>query len=542
MLIGTNIHTITGAKFIIETLKKLSVEKIFGYPGAAILDLYDELYKQADIEHILVRHEQSAVHAADGYARVSEKCGVVLVTSGPGVTNTVTGIVNAYSDCTPLVVLSGQVEKQFLGKNSFQEINICEMVKNCTKAVFQITDANDIESTLVRAFKIATEGKKGPVVIDMVKDIFSQEIDINDDLKINSGVETIQYNISDICRILAKIMNSKKPVIIAGGGVHHSKSYDELEEFAKNLNIPVVSTMMGLGAYPSDKDNYGGMIGSFGDNYANELVEQSDLIISLGCRFNDKITTAFKNTFNSKLIQIDINEKIISDISPSDYIIGDIKSVLKSLNQLLSTQSYTKFDTWLDKCSSDSKVYKKRSNLLHGFEVLQGLNNYTKDMNVIFTSDVGQHLIFAIKNLTLNKNRKILISGGTGTMGFGFPAAIGAAVANPDSCVVCITGDGSFQMSLSELAICKDLHLNIKVVILNNGYLGMVRQLQEKNCDCRYSQTKISAPDFVKLAQSYNLEAERVNTLADINKVFEKAFSKKETFILDFNIESMEIV
>ncbi len=543
MLTKIDIKTINGAKYIIETLKKLSVKKVFGYPGGGVLSLYDELYKQSDIEHILVRHEQFAVHAAEGYARISGECGVVFVTSGPGLTNTITGIVNAYTDGYPLIILAGQVSKNNLGTGAFQEIDVCKMVNNFTKATLRIEDANDIQSVLVKAFSIATEGKKGPVVIEMVKDIFTQDVEIDNNFVQPRNVDNTDYTYSNLCRILAKLKQSTSPVIISGGGVHHSNAYNELETFAQKLNIPVVVSMMGVGSYPQDESNYKGMIGCFGDDEANQFVKKSDLILSFGCRFNDRIMSVFEgNDLFSKLISIDIDENIISKLNPNDYVIGDIKTVLKVLMQLLNNSVYGQF--YYEKISENTKVKsnKKCSNILHSFEVLRSLDNYTQNMDIVFTSDVGQHMITAVRNLTINKNRRILLSGGTGTMGFGLPAAIGAAIAAPDKTIICITGDGSFQMSLPELAICKDLGLNIKVVVLNNGYLGMVRQLQEDKCDGRYSQTKISSPDFVKIADSYGLGGEKINSLSEIKEVLEKAFSSCETFILDCAIESMEVI
>ncbi len=548
MVTESNIKTFTGAKAIIETLKYLGVDTIFGYPGGVVLDLYDELYKQSDIKHILVRHEQSAVHAAEGYARATGKCGVVLVTSGPGATNTVSGIVNAYLDGYPLVVLTGQVFKNLIGKDAFQEADICDITKTCTKKVFQISDAADIHKTLVEAFNLANSGKKGPVVVDLVRDIFSARIE--SDFEFSSDCKSIdrKYTLEiDSSRILEKILKSSKPVIVSGGGVTHSKAEKELYKFVKLLNIPVVDTMMGLGTYPQDDENYFGMIGIFGDKAANHLIKESDLIISLGARFNDRITCMFKDVdLSKKFIQIDINESEISRvIKAEDFICADAKVVLYQFNQLLEKSQCKSFSGWLN----DAKMLKslniariKQTNLMHSFEVIQKINDFTKNMNLTFTSEVGQHQLWAVQNLTFNESRKIFVSGGAGTMGFGFPAAIGAAIANPDIPVVCITGDGSFQMGVQELATCVDNNLNVKIMILNNGYLGMVRQLQEKSCGGRYSQTKISNPDFVKLAQSYGLNAMTVSSIAEIDGALQKAFSSNETFIIDFRIEPMEML
>lgn len=543
MLIKDNIKTMTGAKVVINTLKSLGVDTIFGYPGGIVLDLYDELYNQTEIKHILVRHEQSAVHAAEGYARITDKCGVVLVTSGPGATNTVTGIVNAYLDGYPLLVLTGQVDKNLIGKDAFQEANICRITKSCTKAVFQITDAKDIQSTIIKAYKIAISGKKGPVVIDLAKNIFTQNaIYENSTENISESIISFQ---NDIKRIYNRIINSKKPVVLIGGGVNHSKAYNELKQFISSLNIPAVSTMMGLGALDQNDSHYIGMIGIFGNNSANELLRQSDLIISLGCRYNDRITCMFKNgELENKIIQIDINaEEISKNIKATDYYIGDIKDFLSEMNALKGDFSGKKYNAWClqaNELKSLNKPSVKNTNMLHSFEIIKKLQEFTSGKDVIFTSEVGQHQLWAVKDLKFNPDRKILVSGGSGTMGFGLPAAIGASIAEPDKNIVCITGDGSFQMSIGELSVCKDYGLNIKIIILNNGYLGMVRQLQEKNFNGRYSQTKLLNPDFIKLAQSFEIDAIKINSANDIDNALKKAFSQKGTYIIDFETEPME--
>ena len=545
-MIQNKIQTISGANAVIKALESIGTDTIFGYPGGIVLKLYDELYNQSTIKHILMRHEQSAVHAAEGYARTSGKCGVVLVTSGPGATNTVTGIVNAYLDGYPLIILTGQVDKDLIGKNAFQEANICDMVKSCTKATFQITDANDIEKTFTEAHKIATTGKKGPVLIDMAKNIFTQNIEFKNDTKHNAE-NNYQCSATDAQRVYSHILSSRKPLIVIGGGVNHSECKNELAKFIEKYNIPVVSTMMGLGAISSDNTSYLGMIGIFGDKSANEALIQSDTIISLGARFNDRITCIFEEqALDNKIIQIDINSSEISrNFTPKDYIVCDINDFLKKMNNCGSNEFIEQFEQW----NTEAREYKnlnsepqKISNMIHSFELIKKLDEYTKDKNVIFTSEVGQHQLWAVKNLKFGNNRRILVSGGSGTMGFGLPAAIGAAIANPEKTIVCITGDGSLQMSLGELAVCKEYGLNIKIIVLNNSYLGMVRQLQEKNCQKRYSQTKLSDPDFEKLAQSFGIESTKVNSVTNIEKAYEKAFLSDKTYLVDFEIEPMETV
>lgn len=544
MLIGQDTKTITGAKIIIETLKGLGVDTIFGYPGGIVLGIYDELYNDSSIKHVLVRHEQSAVHAAEGYARITGKCGVVLVTSGPGATNTVTGIVNAYLDGYPLVVLTGQVFKDLIGKDAFQEADICDMTKTCTKKVFQITDAKNIQSTLVEAFQIAQSGKKGPVLIDMAKDIFSQTIENGDSEIPKLSFHILEAKEQDVLNVLDKISKSSKPVIVSGGGVTHANAGKGLQEFSIKFDIPVVSTMMGLGTFPQNSKNYFGMVGIFGDKAANQILKDADLIVSLGARFNDRITCMFKDfDLSSKFVQIDINEKEIGRvISPVESVCADIKDVLSKMNSFGLNKS---FSSWLNDAQSlrNLNVERKRfTNRLHSFEVIRKIEEFTKNKDLIFTSEVGQHQLWAVQNLKQNANRKVLVSGGSGTMGFGFPAAIGVAIANPEKPVVCITGDGSFQMGLHELATCIDYDLDVKIMILNNGYLGMVRQLQDKTCGGRYSQTKISNPDFLKLAESYGAKALRVKSIEEVDYALSKAFSTKGTFIVDFEVEPMELL
>ena len=543
MITNNDIKLAKGSKLIIATLRALGVDTIFGYPGGIVLDVYDELYNQSDIRHILVRHEQSAVHAAEGYARVTGKCGVVLVTSGPGATNTVSGIVNAYQDGYPLLVLTGQVFKKLIGKDAFQEADICDIAKSCTKAVYQITDAADIEATLIKAMQTAMEGKKGPVVVDLVKDIFSQEVEYKS-LNCKFDVEYPKFSQDSVERIVDYIKNSSRPVILSGGGVMHSKAEDELYNLADSLNIPVIDTMMGLSTFPQDHKCYMGMVGIFGDKAANKLLKESDLILSLGARFNDRITCMFNvDDLSQKLIQIDINPKQISGfVKAKDFVIADIAQFLSLLNNKILNFGIN-FSSWLELAQnyrSLNNVFTRHSNMLYSAEIITKINDYTKNKDVIFTSEVGQHQLWAVQNLTFNKNRRILLSGGSGTMGFGFPAAIGAAVAQPEKTVICIAGDGSFQMGIHELATCVDYGLNIKIMILNNGYLGMVRQLQDKFFHGRYSNTKISNPDYVTLAKSYGINAMRVSIYDDIDKALGLAFSHSGPFIIEFVVEPIE--
>ena len=538
--------TLTGAQIIVKTLKTLGVDTIFGYPGGIVLSIYDELFKQNDIKHILVRHEQAAVHAAEGYARVSGKCGVVLVTSGPGAANTVSGIANAYLDGYPLVVLTGQVFSSLIGKNAFQEVNILDITKSCTKAGFQITSAEQIQDTLYKAFNCATSGKKAPVVVDMAKNVFTEQVEFVE--KTPDLIKEQSVIKGNLFGALSEIINAKNPVVIAGGGVVHSHCEKELYNFVKQLEIPVVKTLMSLGTYPQDDENYAGMIGIFGSYAANQTLKESDLILSIGARLNDRITCCFKEKeLERKFIQLDINENEISNnVTASDSITGDAGTVLKEMNKILDSKDKNwNFSTWLEHVQDlkkHNKVNSKISDKMHSYEVIQKIYEYTKDMDMIVTTEVGQHQLWTAQNYKFKRAGQFLTSGGSGTMGFGFPAAIGASIALDKAPVICIAGDGSFQMNEQELAVCKDYNLPIKIFIMNNGYLGMVRQLQQKGFEKRYSETQISNPDFIKLADAYNITAVNVNTIEDLAKALPKVFSENAPYIINCNVEPMEVV
>ena len=537
MLLKTK--TITGAKLIIETLKSIGVDTIFGYPGGIVLSVYDELYKQNDIKHILSRHEQASVHEAEGYARVTGKCGVVLVTSGPGATNIVTGVANAYMDGFPLLVLTGQVSKNLIGKDAFQEINIVDIVKPCAKAVFQVTDVNDLEKTLIRAYEVATSGKKGPVLIDMAKNILTEQCEIKNIKPENC---TKNDSITSINNVVNAINSAKAPVIVAGGGVKHSGASKLLYNFAQKNSIPVVSTMMGLGTFPKN-DLYFGMIGIFGDNSANELIRQSDLIISLGARFNDRIRSCFTDIeLQNKIIQVDINAAELSRVLNSRIAVqADIKCFLETL----STNVVGNFSGWT-KFAQEYKLlnrtHTKTPDKLESFEIVEAINNYIKGRNIVISTEVGQHQLWSAKGLDFSFPEQFMTSGGSGTMGFGFPAAIGASIAQNGADVICITGDGSLQMNIQELATCAEYKLPVKIFVFNNGYLGMVRQLQEVHCEGRFSQTEIKNPDFLKIASAYGIDALRVTQKEDINFALNFAFSTKAPVLIDFVVEPEEIV
>ena len=522
-----------GAKILINTLQNSGVDTIFGYPGSVVFNVYGELYKQNTIKHFLVRHEQAAVHAAEGYAKVSGKTGVVLVTSGPGATNIVTGCADAYFDGIPLVIITGQVDKNLSGKNAFQEINIIDMTKSCSKAGFQISDVKELEQTLVKAFEISQSGKKGPVIVDITQNVFSDSADYK--AAIPHQTLTAATNTYDFSSAERLINQSKRPVVIAGSGVLNSDAQKELFDFVEKLNAPVVSTMMGLGAYPQDVANYLGMPGIYGHNSANEVLKLADLIIVLGARLNDRITMVFNpEELNKNIIQVDINpEELGRNFNATEKICTDIKNFLQDIDVM------SKSDGWLNTARTLKTLNKsavRKSNLLHSDDVIKEIYKYTDTV----TTEVGQHQIFAVQNLPYGV--KLLTSGGFGTMGFGFPAAIGAAVANPEKPVTCIAGDGSFQMNIQELATLKEYNLPVKIMVLNNGYLGMVRQLQESRFNGNYYETKISNPDFVKLTESYGIQALRVSCLSDLKPALESAFADNTPFLIDFIVEQMEEV
>ena len=545
-MLNTEIKTLTGAQIVVETLKKLGVDTIFGYPGGIVLNVYDELYKHREIKHYLVRHEQSAVHAAEGYARVSGKCGVVLVTSGPGAANTVSGIANAYLDGYPVVVLTGQVFAPLIGKDAFQEVNIIDMTKSCTKANFQVREAKNLEKILIEAFHTAMSGKQGPVVVDLAKNIFTETTEFEPSISYN--IDKPVFEKADVKSVLKEICFAKRPVIVAGGGIVQADAYKELREFVKLLNIPVVNTMMALGTYPQEDENYLGMIGIFGQISANQLLRESDLIFSIGARFNDRITCCFQNgELERKFIQLDINESEISRIIPAAIpLVGDAKAVLQDMIEEFKKGNYSRVSSeWFDeakKLKEKNSKPKKLSNLLHSYEVIRYIYDFTKNMEPVVATEVGQHQLWTAQNFKFSAPRKFLTSGGSGTMGFGLPAAEGASVALGRKPVICISGDGSLQMNFHELATCKDYNLPVKVFVLNNGYLGMVRQLQQKFCGGRFSETKISNPDFVKLAESYGIFAIRVQTESEILPALEKAFTIDGPVLVDFIIEPMEVV
>ena len=543
----------SGAEILLKSLLKEGVEEVFGYPGGVVLPLYDALYMQNDIKHYLVRHEQAAVHAAEGYARVSGKAGVAIVTSGPGACNTITGLANAYYDGTPMVLITGQVNSKLIGGDAFQEADIVGITRSCCKHNYLVKDVKDLARIVKEAFYIATTGKKGPVVIDIPVDVFNAKYTFN----YPKNVELVGYNPNykghplQIQRALQTLFNAKRPVIISGGGVVASNSNKELTELATRLHIPVVHTLMGTGTYPDSLETSLGMMGMHGNYCANLTVSNADVIFAIGTRFSDRITGCLK-TFarDAQVIHIDIDPCSISkNVKATIPIVGDIKNVLNTMLFELSKSHHKINVEQKEKWFKDIAEWKKKvaipqkiSDKLSAITVLETIYEYTKKDEPIVATEVGQHQMWTAQNFKFNKPRKLITSGGLGTMGFGFPAAMGAAVAKKDSYVLNIAGDGSIQMNIQELMTCVDYKFKVINCIINNGYLGMVRQWQEKIYNEHYSQTKISSPDFVKLAESYGALGIRVQKEDEIMPALKKAIEFKGPCLIDFVCENFEMV
>ncbi len=546
---------LSGAEIFIECLKAENVDTIFGYPGGAVLFLYDALYKaeaRGDIKHILTRHEQGATHAAEGYAKSTDKPGVCIVTSGPGATNAVTGIADAYMDSVPLVVITGQVPRSLIGNDSFQEIDIVGITRPCVKHNFLVTSIEDIAPTMRKAFYLATSGRPGPVLVDIPKDLTNGvetiEFEYPKDLTMRSYHPTIKGNKKQIRKALQMIAESKQPVLYAGGGVVSSKASQELTEFGQTFNFPVTNTLMGLGTYPSNDKQFIGMLGMHGTAEANRAMHHADLIIAVGARFDDRVTGAL-NKFSpyAKVIHIDIDPATISkNVKAHNPIVGDVKQVLQELANIMKDQGInpdkSAFDAWWKQIKGwqdlNCLAYEQNDETIKAQYVVEKLWEVTNG-DAFVASDVGQHQMFAAQYYKFNKPNRWVNSGGLGTMGFGLPAAMGIQLANPDDVVTCITGDGSIQMCIQELGTCKQYGLPLNIINLNNGYLGMVRQWQEFFYEERYAMTyNESLPDFVKLAEAYGHVGVRIEKPADVEGALREAIQDtKRLHFLDFAIE-----
>ena len=542
---------ISGAQILVHSLKAENVEYVFGYPGGAVLEIYDAIYQLHKFEHILARHEQAAVHAADAYARVSGKVGVALVTSGPGATNAITGIATAYSDSIPLVVISGQVGSPMIGSDAFQEIDMVGISRPCVKHNFLVTKVEDLAPTIKKAFQIARTGRPGPVVVDIAKDVTQTNAKFSypqEDVFIRSYQPVVNGHVGQIKKAVQMLAAAKRPLVYFGGGVTLGNASEELIEFVKTLNIPCTSTLMGLGAFPAGRQQYLGMLGMHGTYEANLAMHNADVIVAVGARFDDRVISVPAKFAEQprKIIHIDIDPSSIAKRVKVDVpIVGDVKNVLKEMLNLWQRQELSFNAEQLSKWWKNIEYWRSKNclqlpetendELILPQYVIQKLAELTNN-DAIITSDVGQHQMFAAQYYPFQRPRQWLNSGGLGTMGVGLPYAMGAYLADPSKDVCCITGEGSVQMNIQELSTCFQYKLPVKIICLNNGYLGMVRQWQELYYSNRESETYFdSLPDFVKLAESYGHVGIRVTKKSEVEGALRQALAMKDRLVfLDF--------
>ena len=548
---------LSGAEMVVQSLRDQGVEFLFGYPGGAVLDIYDAIHTLGGIEHILVRHEQAAVHMADGYARATGKVGCVLVTSGPGATNAITGIATAYADSIPLVVLSGQVPSGLIGSDAFQECDMIGISRPVVKHSFLVKDPQDIPTIIKKAFYIASTGRPGPVVIDLPKDVVNPlnkfAYTYPEDVTLRSYNPTVQGHKGQIKRALKALLVTKKPVLFVGGGVISANCHDALTQFAKQLNLPVTSSLMGLGAFPGTDKQFLGMLGMHGTYEANTAMHNSDLILGIGVRFDDRTTNNLaKYCPHAKVIHVDVDPTSISKTVPVAIpIVGSAESVLDEFLSLLEDENLAKSqsdltDWWkeieqwrAEKCLD----FDRNSGVIKPQQVLETIYRLTKG-NAYVASDVGQHQMFAALHYPFDKPRRWINSGGLGTMGFGLPAALGVKLADPKATVVCITGDGSIQMNIQELSTAKQYDIPVVVICLNNHFLGMVKQWQDLIYSGRHSQTYMnSLPDFVKLAEAYDHVGIQIAKPEELEEKLQQAFCIKNKLVfVDINVDANEHV
>jgi len=544
---------ITGAQVFFKALHQENVDTIFGFPGGKVLDLYDELFK-SDIKHILVRHEQGAIHAADGYARVSGNVGVCLVTSGPGATNTVTGIANAFMDSIPVVIFTGQVATSLIGGDAFQEVDITGITRPCTKHNMLVRRIEDLGRSVREAFHIARSGRPGPVLVDLPNDVIRnliEEDDISWDVIFPANNNNNKrVSIQKQClKITDMIEKAEKPLVISGGGVLLGKASNELRIFAKKFHMPVTSTLMGLGAFPASDPLWLGMPGMHGTYYANMAISHCDLMIAIGVRFDDRVTSKLEGFApHAKIVHIDIDPTSIDKFVKTDVaIVGDCKTILHEINQETTQHGFTVPETqtreWLnqiERWKEHAPLKYCRSKSIKPQHVIETLYRLTEGKAIIAT-EVGQHQMWAAQFYLFDNPDSFVSSGGLGTMGFGFPAAIGAQVACPDRVVVDIAGDGSIQMNIQELATAVTYNIPVKIVILNNGSLGLVRQWQELFYEKRYSHSDIAdVPDFVKLAEAYSAVGLRATCSDEVESTLQLGLNTPGVVVMDFIIEPDE--
>jgi acetolactate synthase-1/2/3 large subunit len=545
---------LTGARIAIESLIAEGADLIFGYPGGAILPTYDALL-DSKIRHILVRHEQGAVHMAEGYARVSGRPGVVLVTSGPGALNTVTGIADAYMDSTPLVVITGQVSTSLIGNDAFQEADIVGVTRPCTKHSYLVKDVSDLARIVKEAFYIATTGRPGPVLVDLPKDVQQAECAFKfpDKVDLRGFKPVVRGNLRQIERAVEAIERASKPLFYVGGGVQWSDASAELTELAVGLGIPVTETLMGLGCFPASNSLCLGMLGMHGSYGTNTAVCNTDCLIAVGARFDDRVTGRIKDFAPEaeSIIHIDIDPSSISKNVKVDVpIVGDIKVVLAEMLRIVKGREslakrkavWQKWHAQILQWQREKPLYERRNgNHVAPLNVVEELHNLTKG-DCIIATDVGQHQMWVAQLFPFEHPRSLLTSGGLGTMGYGLPAGIGAKLAAPDRAVVVISGDGSIQMNIQELATAVEYNIDLKVVIMNNYYLGMVRQWQEKFYSERYSYSAMSVPNFVKLAEAFGARGFRIERPAELSSVMKEAFSTPGPVLIDVAIPKEEEV
>ena len=541
---------LTGSQVLFKILEQENVDTIFGYPGGAVMDIYDELSRHDDIKHILVRHEQGAIHAADGYARATGKVGVCLVTSGPGATNTVTGIANAYLDSIPVVIFTGQVITALIGNDAFQEVDITGITRPCTKHNFLVRDVNDLGRIIKEAFHIARSGRPGPVLVDLPKDVIQALTeDATLAYPLSFPEDTIEPIEAKCAEALPLIREAKRPVIISGGGILLGKAWRELYTLAKHLNCPVTSTLMGLGGFPGTDPLWLGMPGMHGTYYANMAISHCDLLIAVGVRFDDRVTSrvdAFAP--HARVVHIDIDPASIDKtIKAHVSVVGNCKPILQLLNQWLANDKMARSQEQTQAWLAQIAQWQKKEPLDYGAGakikpqyVIEKLYELTEGKAIIAT-EVGQNQMWTAQFYKFDKPNTFISSGGLGTMGFGFPAAIGAQVAFPDKLVVDIAGDGSIQMNIQEMATAVQYNIPVKIIILNNGFLGMVRQWQEMFYSRRYSQTTMDyAPDFVKLAEAYGAKGFRATKTEEVESVLKEGLATPGPVLIDIRVEPEE--
>lgn len=545
---------LTGAQILLESLKKEGVDVLFGYPGGAVIDIYDELPRHPELKHVLVRHEQGAVHAADGYARASGKVGCCLVTSGPGATNTVTGIATAYCDSIPLVVFTGQVPTQLIGNDAFQEVDIVGITRPCTKHNFLVKDVRNLAKTIRQAFYLARSGRPGPVLVDLPKDIMQARTEFvwPEDIFMRSYNPTYKPNLNQLRRTAEELAKARKPIILAGGGVIMANASEVLCELAHELNIPVATTLMGLGAFPANGDLWLGMVGMHGTYAANMSINHADLLVCVGARFDDRVTGRLQDfASHARIVHIDIDPTSIRKNVEADVpVVGDCRQALEGILEICrakmaDTDWSGMHADWLQTVhewkANHPLAYNKNGHIKPQ-QVIETMYSITKG-DAIIATEVGQNQMWAAQFYTFTKPRTLLTSGGLGTMGYGFPAAIGAQFAFPDKLVINVAGDGSIQMNIQELATVVQNKIPVKVVILNNGHLGMVRQWQELFYNRNYSHTNMEAqPDFVKLAEAYGAEGYRISKPEELEDVLRKALTSPNPAFIDVMVEREENV